>query len=147
MESKVEKAEAKQEKIENPHKFRIFHTTSGNLVFAGRSAENNEALVFQAKPSEILIHTAQPGSPFANIKTLKPTKKDIAESAVFCARYSQDWRDRKADVIVHVFYKKDTYKDKKMKLGTFGVKKNTKLKIKKVEIQEFIKQQDKKQKK
>ncbi len=138
--------ENKSEKIENPHKFRIFHTTSGKLVFAGRSAENNEALVFQAKPSEVLLHTVQPGSPFVNIKSLKPTKTDIAQSGVFCARYSQDWRDSKTDIMVHIFQGKDTYKDKKMKLGTFGVKKHQKMKIKKQEIQDFIKQQEKNKK-
>jgi predicted ribosome quality control (RQC) complex YloA/Tae2 family protein len=123
-------------------KFREFKTSSDKLVFGGKSAENNEGLINQVKPTEVVLHTAKPGSPFVNIKG-RATKKDIQEAAVFCARYSQDWRDNKKDIIVHVFKGKDVYKDKKMKLGTFGVKKHDKIKIKKIDILNFEKRKEK----
>ena len=117
-------------------KFREFETSSGMRVLGGRSAESNEKLILQIEPTEVVLHTSQPGSPFVNIKSggKRIGKKDISEAAVFCARYSQDWRDNKKDVIVHVFKGKDVYKDKKMKLGTFGVRKHDKIKIKKEKI-------------
>ncbi len=117
-------------------KFREFETSSGKKVLGGKSAQNNEELIKQVEPEEIVLHTAKPGSPFVNIKG-KATKKDIEEAAIFCARYSQDWRDNKQDVVVHVFKGKDIYKDKKMKLGTFGVKKFKAIKIKKEDIERF----------
>ena len=117
-------------------KFREFETSSGKKVFGGKSAESNEELIAQIEPTEVVLHTSKPGSPFVNIKG-KATKKDISEAAVFCARYSQDWRDNKQDVVVHVFKGKDVYKDKKMKLGTFGVRKLDKIKIKKTDIKKF----------
>jgi predicted ribosome quality control (RQC) complex YloA/Tae2 family protein len=119
--------------------FRKFQTSSGKLVLAGKSAEANEDLISQAEASEVVLHTAKPGSPFVNIKG-KSTKKDLKESSVFCAKYSQDWRDNKKDVIVHVFKGKDVYKDKGMKLGTFGVRKHDNLKVKKAEILSFEKE-------
>jgi len=119
-------------------KFREFETSSGNKVFGGKSAESNEELIEQVEPTEVVLHTAMPGSPFVNIKG-KATKKDVKEAAVFCARYSQDWRDNKKDVVVHVFKGKDVYKDKKMKLGTFGVKKKENIKVKKIDILGFEK--------
>ena len=103
----------------------------------GKSAENNEDLISQVSPKEIVLHTAEPGSPFCNIKG-GATKADISEAAVFCAKYSQDWRDRKTDVVVHVFRGADVYKNKLlMKTGTFGVKKFDKVKVKKSDILKF----------
>ena len=116
--------------------FRIFFTSSDKKVLAGKSAKNNEELIAQVEPTEIVLHTNKPGSPFVNIKE-KATKKDIKESAVFCAKYSQDWRDNKNDVIVHVFRGADIHKDKKMKTGTFGVKKFETIKVKKEDILKF----------
>ncbi|MFH1586010.1 MAG: NFACT RNA binding domain-containing protein [archaeon] len=119
-------------------KFREYYSQQGTLILAGRNASNNEELVNQIKPSEEVFHTAKPGSPFVNIKG-KVKKGDIKEAAVFCARYSQDWRDNKRDVIVHRFKGKDIYKHKTMKLGTFGVKKKKLIKVKKVDILNFRK--------
>lgn len=120
-------------------KFREYKISSGKLVLAGKSAENNEELVAQAKQNEYVLHTAKPGSPFTNIKASmdETSKQDLNEAAVFCAKYSQDWRDNKKDVIVHVFTGKDIYKDKNMKEGTFGVKKLKEIKVKKQEILDF----------
>jgi predicted ribosome quality control (RQC) complex YloA/Tae2 family protein len=116
--------------------FRKFETSSGSEVFLGRSAENNEELVKQVDPTETVLHTVAPGSPFCNIKG-EATKADVKEAAVFCAKYSQDWRDNKKDVSVHVFRGCDIHKEKKMKLGTFGVKKFDVVKVKKVDILKF----------
>jgi len=123
-------------------KFREFETSSGKQVLAGKSAANNEKLVEQVEDNETVLHTKAPGSPFVNIKSNKKiSKKDIKEAAVFCARYSQDWRDNKKEVIVHVFKGKSIYKEKRMKLGTFGVRKFREIKIKKKEIENFIKKE------
>lgn len=115
--------------------FRNFTTTSGKEVLAGKSAETNEELIKQAGKDEIVLHTAKPGSPFVNIKSGKEeiTKKDIEEAAVFCVKYSQAWKKAKkkpTNVEVHVFFGKDIFKTKDMKLGTFGVKKHKKINVK-----------------
>jgi predicted ribosome quality control (RQC) complex YloA/Tae2 family protein len=116
--------------------FRQLKTSSGKIVLLGKNAKNNEQLVKQIKPDEEVFHTAQPGSPFVNLKG-SATKKDIKESALFCARYSQDWRDNKKNVEVHRFKGRDIYKKKDMKLGCFGVKKFKLIKIKKQDIVKF----------
>ena len=118
-------------------KFREFKTKSGTLVLAGKNAENNEELVKQISPEEIVLHTAKPGSPFVNIKG-KAEKEDVKESAIFCASKSQDWRDNKADVVVHIFNGKDIKKVKGMPVGTFAVKKAKSLIVKKADITKFI---------
>lgn len=118
--------------------FREYITKSGNLVFAGKDAKNNEELIAQAKLDEEVFHTAEIGSPFVNIKLIKPTKSDIKEAAIFCAAYSKDWKKNHGDVIIHQFKRKDVYKNKDMKLGTFGVKKYKVIKIKKKEIIKFL---------
>ncbi|MFA5060938.1 MAG: NFACT RNA binding domain-containing protein [Candidatus Pacearchaeota archaeon] len=117
-------------------KFREFTTSSGKIVLCGKSAKNNEELIEQVKPSEIVLHTANPGSPFINIRG-KAEKKDIEESAVICAKYSHDWRDNRKDILVHIFKGSDIYKNKKMKLGTFGVREFQIKKVKKEEISNF----------
>ena len=126
-------------------KFREFKTSCGKQVLAGRDAETNEKLVEQAGKDEAVLHTKEAGSPFVNIKDDKKkiTKKDIKEAAIFCARYSHDWRDNKKDVVVHYFLGKDVFKIKAMKLGTFGVKKFKEIKVKKEDIEKFINEQNK----
>ena len=117
-------------------KFRELITKKGNLILVGRNAKNNEELVAQVEKNEEVFHTAKPGSPFVNIKG-KAQRGDIKQAAIFCARYSQDWRDNKKDVIVHRFKGKYIFKEKGMKLGTFGIKKLKKIRIKKKWIEEF----------
>ena len=120
--------------------FREFKTTSGKKILAGKSAEQNEELVKQFLGKEnILFHTEKPGSPFCVILDLRFNKKDIQETAVFCASKSQDWRDNKQDVNVHYFYAYDMYKWKRMPIGTFGVKKFELIKIKKRQIENLNK--------
>jgi len=117
-------------------KFREMTTSSGKLVLAGKDAKNNEKLIAQVEPNEDVFHTAKPGSGFVNIKK-KSNAKDRKEAAIFCARYSQDWRDNKKNVIVHQFKGKDIHKNKLMKIGTFGVRKKKVIKVKKDEIKQW----------
>jgi predicted ribosome quality control (RQC) complex YloA/Tae2 family protein len=115
--------------------FRKFVTASGTTILAGRTAENNEELIKQAKKNENVFHTSAPGSPFVNIKG-KPKRGDIKTAAVFCARYSREWK-KKRDVEVHRFKGRDIFKRKEMKTGTFGVKKFKRIKVKKRDIIKF----------
>ena len=119
------------------NKFRQLTLNSGTLVLAGKSAETNEILIKQVDKDEFVLHTKAPGSPFVNIKSKKQSKEDIEQAAVFCAKYSQDWRDNKKDVLVHIFKGKDIFKEKDMSLGTFGVKKFKEIKVKKGDILKF----------
>lgn len=123
--------------MEKAPKFREWFTSTGKLVLAGRNSKNNEELIYQANPNEIVLHTALPGSPFVNIKDKKPLKQDILDSAIFCAKYSQAWRETKNDVVVHYFKAKDIYKNKTMKQGTFGVKNLKEIKVKKADIKKI----------
>lgn len=116
--------------------FREFKTKKGTLVLAGKNAKNNEELVAQVKPNEIVLHTSAPGSPFVNIKG-KPKLGDIKEAAIFCARYSKEWKDNKTDIKLHRFYGRNIYKRKDMALGTFGVRKFKLIKIKKRLIEQW----------
>ena len=117
--------------------FRAFETESGKLVLAGKSATNNEELVAQVGKNEDAFHTKAPGSPFVNIKG-RSNARDREEAAVFCAKYSQTWRDKKSDVVVHQFKGKNIQKKKGMKVGTFGVKKIDKIiKVKKEDIEKW----------
>lgn len=114
--------------------FREYVGSSGATFLGGRSAKNNEELVKQVGKTELVLHTAKPGSPFVNIKVKKPTKQDVLEAAIFCAKHSQDYRDNQSDVEVHVFRGADIHKKKGMKVGTFGVKKFKVIKVKKIDI-------------
>lgn len=113
--------------------FRKFVTKQGTIILAGKNAENNEELIKQVKDREEVFHTEHPGSPFVNIKG-KPKRGDIKAAAIFCARYSKDWKKNKEDIFVHRFKGKDIYKSKGMKRGTFGVKKFKKIKVKRADI-------------
>ncbi len=113
--------------------FREFFTSTGTMVLGGKNSKNNEEIIAQTEPNEIVLHTAKPGSPFVNIKG-KAGTQDILDAAIFCAKHSQDWRDNQSDVEIHVFKAKYIYKNKGMKEGTFGVKKFDVIKIKKADI-------------
>jgi len=118
--------------------FREYVTASGLHLFGGRDAENNDKLVSEAGSKDVLLHTSAPGSPFVNVGEA-PSKVDLKEASVFCAKYSQDWRDGKRDVVVNKFLKSDMNKSKKMKAGTWEVKKQEKMKVKKSDILNFEK--------
>jgi len=116
-------------------KLREIILASRTKIFLGKDAESNDFLMkkFKGKGNTIL-HTVKPGSPFCVINTLNPSEKDFHKSGVLCARYSQDWRDNKSDVLVNVFTGKDVKKERGMKKGTWSVKKSRIIKIKKEEI-------------
>ena len=116
------------------NKFREYITSSKKVILCGKDAKSNEKLVNEFKgKNNTILHTALPGSPFCVIAE-KASEKDIKEAAIFCARYSQDWRNNKNNAIVHIFSGKDVYKRKGMKLGTFGVRKRKEIKINKRDI-------------
>jgi len=73
--------------------FRKFITKQGTVILAGKNDENNEELIKQARDSEEVFHTEHPGSPFVNIKG-KPKRGDLKAAAIFCARYSRDWKKK-----------------------------------------------------
>ena len=114
-------------------KFRKITTSRGTIILAGRDAKNNEELIAQVGKTEEVFHTAKPGSPFVNIKG-KPKSGDIKQAAIFCARYSKDWKKSKKDVEVHRFKGRNIFKEKEMKLGTFGVRKFRRIKVRKNDI-------------
>lgn len=119
---------------------REFMLDSGTKIFLGKNSENNDELIKSYKEkSNIILHTAKPGSPFCVIDKLKPTKEEIKEAAIICSSKSQDWRDNKNNVEMHIFTGKDVYKEKSMKNGTWGLKKNPKIiRIKKKEIEHYL---------
>jgi predicted ribosome quality control (RQC) complex YloA/Tae2 family protein len=102
--------------------FRKITASSGKSILAGKDAESNEKLISQVKSDEEVFHTKSSGSPFVNIKG-KAKKEDIKKAALFCAKYSRDWKQNKKDIEVHQFKGKDIFKTKDMPTGTFGVKK------------------------
>jgi len=116
--------------------FREYVTASGLRIFGGKSAESNDELVKGAGKNDVMLHTLAPGSPFVNVGE-KPSKKDLKEAAVFCARYSQDWRDGKRDVVVNKFFRRDMNKSLKMKAGLWKVGRSEGVVVKKNEILGF----------
>ena len=99
-------------------------------------AESNDDLVEGAGVKDVMLHTSAPGSPFVNVG-VEPSKKDLKEAAVFCAKYSADWRDGKKDVVVNVFLKGDMNRSARMKAGSWSVGKSEKMRVKAVDILKF----------
>ncbi len=119
-------------------RFREFALPSGARALLGRNAENNDELVKKFKGKKnVILHTSSPGSPFCVIGIENPSKEDIAVSGAWCAKYSQDWRDNKKDVLIDVFTGKNVSKGIFMKKGLWKVKKSKSMKIKKSEILKF----------
>jgi hypothetical protein len=123
--------------FKNPQKnyetYRWFFTSNGILVVGGKSDEQNElAIRYFLKPEYTVMHTSAPGSPFMIIQSAKPNKKDLDETAIYCACFSQQWKKSKGKKIeIDVFKGNQIYKAKTMKTGTFGVKgKKTTMKVK-----------------
>lgn len=102
--------------------FRWFFTSSGKLVVGGKSDEQNEIVVKEAKNNEIVLHTKTPGSPFCVIKEMDVEDKDIKEAAIFCASFSQQWKKKAKQAEVDVFTGQNIHKEKGMKKGAFSVK-------------------------
>jgi len=119
--------------------FREYVTSSGLRVLGGKDAESNDELVNSAGRNDVMLHTSAPGSPFVNVGE-KPSKKDLKEAGVFCAKFSQDWRDGKKDVVVNKFLRGDMSKGAKMKDGSWSVGKSEKVVVKAVDILSFEKE-------
>jgi len=118
--------------------FKELKTASGTKFFLGRDEKTNDQLMekFEGKENTIL-HTVLPGSPFC-VLDLEYSKEDLKEASLICASKSQDWRDHKKSVKLHLFSGKDIYKAKKMKTGTWGIRgKAKRIRIKKKEIKQW----------
>ncbi len=123
------------------YKYRWFITSNGKLVVGGKNAEQNEELIkkfiepkhdleyssqislknYSKKEKYVVMHTRSPGSPFSIILDENPNEKDINETAIFTASFSRQWKSRKKEAQVDVFLLEQIYKEKNMKVGTFGV--------------------------
>lgn len=105
-------------------KYRWFFTSNNVLVVGGKSDEQNELVIknFSNKDYTVM-HTTKPGSSFMIIQSDNPTKKDLDETAVFCASFSKQWKDSKKSekISIDIFKGDQIYKTKIMKKGTFGV--------------------------
>jgi predicted ribosome quality control (RQC) complex YloA/Tae2 family protein len=117
-------------------KFREKELESGKKVFLGKNEKNNDELMklYQGK-SNVIFHTAKPGSPFCVSERIL-NSREIKEAAAICASKSQDWRDNKKDVVVHRFTGRDIKKIKGMKTGCWNVKNVKEIKVKKKEIED-----------
>ncbi|PJE81208.1 hypothetical protein COU58_03915 [Candidatus Pacearchaeota archaeon CG10_big_fil_rev_8_21_14_0_10_32_42] len=115
---------------------REFVLSTGTKIFLGRDSKNNDELVSSYKGKEnIIIHTVASGSPFCVIEKLNPTKDEIYEAGIFTASKSQDWRDRKSEVKIHVFTSYEIKKSFLMKEGSWKLKsKPQEITIKKKDI-------------
>lgn len=103
--------------------FRWFFTSEDNLVIGGKSDEQNELVVNKfSKPDYTIMHTSAPGSSFMIIQTNNPSKKELEETGVFTACFSQEWKRGKKKIDIDVFKGEQVYKTKSMKLGSFGIK-------------------------
>ena len=113
-------------KFEDYKKHKWFFTSSGKLAVGGKSAEQNDSLLNRIKKIKedlIVMHTAEPGSPFsvilANISEV--SKKDLEECAIFTGCFSRAWKLGKKATQIHIYKKSQIYKSKEMKIGTWGV--------------------------
>lgn len=108
--------------VKQKMKFRKVKTKSGTKILLGKDAESNDNLMKDYKGKEnIILHTIKPGSPFCVIEKLNPTKEEIKEAGIICASKSQDWRDNKSNVKMHVFNGKQTKKPFFAKSGTWKI--------------------------
>ena len=117
-------------------KYREFILSTGARILLGKDAGNNDELMKKFKGKEnLILHTVKSGSPFCVILAGSPTEKEIKESAIICAVKSQDWRDNKSDVELHLFSGKEIKKPILAKTGTWKIISKPKIiKIKKKEI-------------
>lgn len=116
----MQKLSSLDRKYEN---FRWFFTSNNILVVGGKSDEQNEIVLKEfLKPQFVVMHTSAPGSPFMVIQSDNPSKRDLEETAVFCASFSQQWKLGKRSIEIDIFSGSQVYKTNSMKTGTFGVK-------------------------
>jgi len=87
-------------------KFREVVLKSGRTIYLGKNSETNDELVRSSKKEDLMLHTESPGSPFVRVG-VDVSDDELKEAAVVCAKYSQDWRDKKSDVVVNKFFRRD----------------------------------------
>ncbi len=123
-------------------KFREYILSTKTKILLGKNAENNDELVKQFKGKDnLILHTVKPGSPFCVIEKINSTNEEIKEAAIICAGKSQDWRDNKANVEMHLFSGKDVKKNLFMKAGSWKLKNKPKvIKVKKQDILKWMKE-------
>lgn len=115
--------------------------STGTRILMGKNAESNDELVntFRGKDN-LILHTIKPGSPFCIIDKLEPTSSEIKESAIICAAKSQDWRDNRSNIELHLFSGKNVKKPLFAKPGTWKIISKPKVvKVNKKEIDNWIK--------
>lgn len=113
--------------LEDYQKYRWFFTSNSILVVGGKSANQNDELIKKIKEKRkdfIVMHTADPGSPFAIIladkKDLSP--EDLEQTAIWTASFSRKWREQNKTATVDIFNLSQLKKSLLMKTGTWGVK-------------------------
>jgi len=104
--------------------YRWFFTSSGTLVVGGKSDKQNENVLKNfLKPNYIVMHTNKPGSAFMIIQSDRPSNKDLKETSVVTACFSQQWKKANGkNIEVDMFKAPQIFKNKFMKTGTFGVR-------------------------
>ena len=108
---------------ENYRNYRWFFTSDGTLVVGGKSDEQNETAINNfIKSKYTVMHTSKPGSPFMIIQKENPSEKDLNETAIFTACFSQQWKKGAKTIEIDIFKGSQLYKSKLMKKGTFGIR-------------------------
>ena len=120
-------------------KYKWFFTSSKKLVVGGKSSEQNDELLKslkQTKKDFIVMHTSTPGSPFCVIleDIKRVSERDIEETAIFTGSFSRAWKSRKRNATIDIFYLSQLFKDKNMKMGTWGIKGKVKRKVVALEL-------------
>jgi len=121
-----------------PTNFRTFITDSGKTIYLGKDAKNNEDLIKTVESTDYVFHTSNPGSPFVKLSS-DSSEDDRKIAGILCVMYSHSRKDKQKEILVDSFRGRDIYKNKNMKLGTFGIKNFKILKIKRKEIEAFKK--------
>ncbi len=91
----VQKALVKKRKRMWYEKFRWFFTSDGLLVFAGRDAKTNEAVVKKhMRSQDLYFHAEVDGAPHVILETDKNTapEKSMQEAAIFALSFSKAWQ-------------------------------------------------------
>jgi len=77
-------------------KFRLFLSSDGFLVVAGKDAVSNEVLIRKyAEPDDVVFHADIIGAPFVVIKTegKEPNEQCLREASEFAVALSRGWRE------------------------------------------------------
>ncbi len=101
---------------------REFTLSTGTKIFLGKDENSNDELMKNFKGKEnIILHTVASGSPFCVIEKINPNKEEVYEAGIYCAAKSQDWRDNKRNVKMHVFKGTESKKPLFAKKGSWRI--------------------------